>query len=212
MDINLFAKIAKKLGETDLDDFSYECNGKIYGFRGVGDDSWDDEGKYQYKIEQGQLIEMDDKYREIQVFNFGVSRSIQRSGSYFSEYYYVKDPYEVFEIKEILIPEKIIPAHTENKWNRLQINFDDVIDEEEEERLRLETEKIKLEEEAKAGKERLAQLYTMKNQEIIKKVNKNLKKNGVAITLNNMRKEYFDIVVKEKLESQDWIDYYKDKI
>jgi len=212
MDINLFAKIAKKLGETDLDDFSYECNGKIYGFRGVGDDSWDDEGKYQYKIEQGQLIEMDDKYREIQVFNFGVSRSIQRSGSYFSEYYYVKDPYEVFEIKEILIPEKIIPAHTENEWNRLQINFDDVIDEEEEERLRLETEKIKLEEEAKAEKERLAQLYTMKNQEIIKKVNKNLKKNGVAITLNNMRKEYFDIVVKEKLESQDWIDYYKDKI
>jgi hypothetical protein len=213
MDINLFARIVKKLDDYHLEDFEYiNADGKIYGFKEIGDDSWDDQGKYQYKTEQGQLIEMDDKYKEVQSFNFGVSRSVQRCGSYFSDYNFDYDPYEVFEIKEVLIPEKIIPAHIENEWNRLQINFDDIVDEEEEEKLRLEQERIRLEEEAKVEEERLRKLYTMNKQEIIKKVNKNLKKNGVAITLNNMRKEYFDIVVKRKLESQDWIDYYKDKI
>lgn len=59
MDKKLFSKIVKKLGDSDLEDFECTYSGKIYGFKDVGDDSWDDEGKYQYKIEQGQLIEMD---------------------------------------------------------------------------------------------------------------------------------------------------------
>jgi len=124
MDINLFAKIVKKLDDYHLDDFEYiDSDGKIYGFKEVGDESWDDQGKYQYKTEQGQLIEMDENYKEIQIFNFGVSRLIQRSGSYFSDYYYDYDPYEAFEIKEVLIPEKIIPAHIENEWNIKLLNY-----------------------------------------------------------------------------------------
>jgi hypothetical protein len=209
LDINLFSKIVKKLGETDIEDFEYTIDGKIYGFKDVGDDVWDDQGKYQYKYEQGQLIEMNKKYKEIQSFNFGVSRTIQRSGSYFSDYYYEKEPYEYFKIKEVLIPEKIIPAHIENKWNKIKIDLNKVIDEEEEERKRLEAEKIRLEEEVKAEKERLTKLYPMNKPEIIKMVNKNLKKKEIKITIQNMRKEYFDIVVKKKLESQEWIDYHK---
>jgi len=211
MDINLFVKIVKELNGYDLDDFEYtDSDGKIYSFKEIGDDSWDDQGKYQYKYEQGQLVEMDKNWKEIQAFNFGVSRSVQRSGSYFSDYNYDYKPYEVFEIKEVLIPEKIIPAHIENEWNKLQINFDDIIDKEKEERLRLEAEKIRLEEEIKAEKERLVKLYPMNKQEIIKKVNKNLKKKGIEkFTLDDMRKEYLNIVIKDKLESQEWIDYYK---
>jgi len=109
-----------------MDECTYD--GKIYGFKGVGDDKWDDEGKYQYKYEEGQLIEMNEKYKEIQSFNFGVARSVQRSGSYFSDYNYEYDPYEFFEITEIIIPEKIIPAHTENKWNKLKIDLRVVIE------------------------------------------------------------------------------------
>ena len=210
MDINLFAKIIKKLGKDDLEDFAYTYNGKIYGFKNVGDDNWDDEGKYQYKTEQGKLIEMDGDYQEIQEFNFGISRSVQRSGSYFTDYNYDYEPYEMFEIKEVLVPEVIIPAHMENKWNKLNINLNKVVDEQEEERKRIEEEKIKLEEEEIAEKERLTKLYPMNRTEIIKMVNKNLKKKGITkFSLQDMRKEYFDIVVKKKLENQEWIDYHK---
>lgn len=209
MDITLFSKIVKQLGNHDLDDFECTINNKIYGFKNVGDNDWDDQGKYQYQYQQGQLIEMDENYKEIQSFNFGVSRTVQRSGSYFSNYYYNNYPYEFFEIKEVLIPEQIIPAHTENKWEELKIDLNNVIDEEEEERKRIEAEKLKLEEEAKLEKERLSKLYPMNKYDIIQRVNKNLKKRNIAITLNNMRKEYYDIVVAEGLENQEWIDYHK---
>lgn len=122
MDIKLFLKIVEELGDTDLEDFEYIYEDKIYGFKGIGDDEWVDDGsgKYQYKDEKGQLIEMDNEYKEIQSFNFGVSRSVSRTGSYYSEYYYDYEKYEVFEIKEVLIPEQIIPAHVENKWVKLK--------------------------------------------------------------------------------------------
>jgi hypothetical protein len=210
MDIKLFLKIVKKLDNHDLDDFAYTINNKTYGFKRVGDDSWDDQGKYQYQYQQGQLIEIDENYQEIQSFNFGVSRTVQRSGSYFSDYYYSNYPYEFFEIKKITIPEQIIPAHTENKWDKLKIDLSSIVDEEEEkERKRIEAEKLRLEEEAKLEKEQLAKLYPMNKHEIIQKVNKNLKKKGITFTINNMRKEYFDIVVAEGLENQEWIDYHK---
>jgi hypothetical protein len=209
MDITLFLKIVKQLGSHDLDDFACTINNKTYGFKNVGDDSWDDQGKYQYQYQQGQLIEMDENYKEIQSFNFGVSRTVQRSGSYFSEYYHSNCPYNFFEIKKVLIPEVIIPAHTENKWENLKIDLDNVIDEEEEERKRIEVEKLRLEEETKLEKERLAKLYPMNKYEIIQKVNKNLKKKGEEFLITNMRKEYFNIVVAEGLESQEWIDYHR---
>jgi len=70
--------------------------------------------------------------------------------------------------------------------------------------------RIRLEEEAKAEKERLTKLYPMNNSTIIQKVNKNFKKRGMEkFSIIDMRKEYFDIAVKEKLESQDWIDYHR---
>jgi len=210
MDINLFSKIVKKLDNQDFEDFEYTYNNKIYGFKDITEDSWEDDGKYQYKTEQGQLIEMDDRYREIQSFNFGVSRSVQRSGSYFTDYHYEYEPYEFFELKEVLIPEVIIPAHMETKWDKLNIDLDNVVDEIEEERIRLEIEKERLEGEEKVEKERLTKLYPMNNQDIIKMVNKSLKKKKIEkFTLQEMRKEYFDIVVKKKLENQDWIDYHR---
>ena len=200
MDINLFAKIVKKLGEDCLEDFEYTYNSKIYGFKDVGDDNWDDQGKYQYKTEQGQLIEMDENYQEIQSFNFGISRSVQRNGSYFTDYNYDYDPYEMFEIKEVLVPEVIIPAHMESKWDKLNIDLDKVVDEQDEQ-------------EEEAEKERLVKLYPMNRPEIIKMVNKNLKKKGITkFSLQDMRKEYYDIVIKKKLENQDWIDYHKGEL
>ena len=56
----------------------------------------------------------------------------------------------------------------------------------------------------------MTKLYPMNNTDIIKMVNKSLKKKKIEkFTLQEMRKEYFDIVVKKKLENQDWIDYHR---
>ena len=53
----------------------------------------------------------------------------------------------------------------------------------------------------------------MNRPEIIKMVNKNLKKKGITkFSLQDMRKEYYDIVIKKKLENQDWIDYHKGEL
>ena len=50
----------------------------------------------------------------------------------------------------------------------------------------------------------------MNNRDIIQKVYKNFKKRKVEkFSIIDMRKEYFDIVVKENLESQEWIDYHR---
>jgi len=119
MNKDLFLKIVASMGEDDLEDFSYKHDGKIYGFYRVDEDNREDEGKHQYKTESGVLIEMDEKYHEIQRFDYGVSRSVQRSGSYFLGYYYDYEPYDAYEIVEELIPKVIIPAHTENKWKIL---------------------------------------------------------------------------------------------
>ena len=210
MDIGLFSKIVKHLEDYSIEDFAYvDSDGKIYGFKSVGDDSWEDEGKYQYKNEEGQLIEMNEDYDEIQTFNYGVSRNISRTGSYYTDYNYDDEPYEFFEIKEVLVPEVIIPAHTEDKWSKLEIDLENVVDEAEEDKKRIELEKIRLEEEIKAEKERLSKLYPMNKPEIIKMVNKNLKKRNAKFLIADMRKEYLDIVVAKKLESQEWIDYHR---
>lgn len=211
MDIILFSKIVKKLGNNDFNGFKYKHNNVIYGFKDIGEDTWEDDGsgKYQYKYEQGKLIEMDENDNEKQSFDFGISRSTQRCGSYFSGYNFETEKYKMFTIKEVLIPEKIILAHTENEWNELKINLDNVIDEEEEERKRLKDEKLKFEEEAKLEKARLTKLYPMNKHEIIKMVNKSFKKKSIThFSVNMMRKEYLDIVIAKKLESQEWIDYH----
>ena len=121
MNKELFAKIVGALGETDLDDFSYEHEGKRYGFKGVGDNSWDDQGKYQFCTERGQLIEEDKNYKIVQSFNFGVERRVARSGSYFTDYHYQYEPYDAFQIVEVLVPEVVIPARIELIWEEIDI-------------------------------------------------------------------------------------------
>ncbi len=53
--------------------------------------------------------------------------------------------------------------------------------------------------------------YLMNNVSIVQMVKKNLRYKGIKkFKTDDMRREYFDIVVKKKLESQEWIDYFKE--
>jgi uncharacterized protein YueI len=150
-------------------------------------------------------------YTVIERFNYGIERNVQRSGSYSNGYHFEYESYEFFEIIEELIPERIIPAHIEPRDKYINIDLDSVIDEEEEKRIAEKLEKERLEKEAANEKERLKNLYKMDRREIIEKATKSLQKKKEPITINNLRKEYFDIVVKGKLESQEWIDYYSNE-
>ena len=211
MDKNLFGIIVKRLGDDRLDNFSCVIDNCKYMFKDISEDEWEDDGtgKYYYKLEKGQLIEVDEEYNEIKKFQYGITRSIQRSGSYFSDWHHEYEPYEPCEIKEVLIPEKIIPAHTVEQWSRLNICLDDVVDDEMELKGKLEEERIKLENEQKEEELRLKKLYSMNKPEIIQKVSKSLKKKNTGFTMADMRKEYYEIVKSGKLESQDWLDYHK---
>jgi len=53
--------------------------------------------------------------------------------------------------------------------------------------------------------------YKMNDYKIVQMVKKNFRiKKKKKYTVEDMRREYFDIVVKKKLESQEWIDYYRE--
>jgi len=116
MNDELFLKISNEIGDQHLDDFSYEHDGKIYGFK-YEESDWKDEGKYQHREESGVLCEYDENYNVISLFDYGLSRSSSRSGSYFSDYYYDNDKYSKYKIVDVVIPEVVIPEHTEKRWD-----------------------------------------------------------------------------------------------
>jgi len=207
-----FLKMVVEMGKTSLDDFLYKLNEKNYAFTELDDDGWDDEGKYQYKNEKGQLIESDDEYTEIQRFNFGVSRSVQRSGSYFSEYDYTYGKWIPFEMKEVLIPEVIIPEHIEIKEIDLVITADILNEIANEKEMKEEAKalQLKIEEEEKIYQEEIRKKYSMNDYSIIQKVNKNFKKQKKEkFTIREMQKEYFRIVESEGLKGEDWLEYHR---
>ena len=110
--LEIFAKIPT---DTNLEDIVVEHNGKRYSFD-VDDLDWDHQGKYQFATDVGTLIEIEsDGYKKIKRYNYEVSLSVTRSGGYFSDYYYQYGDLVPYEIKEVEIPEQIIPAYTEKK-------------------------------------------------------------------------------------------------
>jgi hypothetical protein len=110
MNKELFLRVVACLGEQQLGGFKCEIDSKMYTFiedyeEGV------DAGRHQYSKVHGILQEIDTEGREIERFNFGVSRGISRCGSDNS---YWEESYEEYVAKEIV--EVIIPEHTELKW------------------------------------------------------------------------------------------------
>lgn len=206
-----FLKMVASMGKRDLDDFTYNLNGKLYAFRDITEDNWDDQGKYQYKIQKGQLIMIDSNYKTKKEFNFGVMRSIQRSGSYFSDYYYEYEAYEPFEITEVFVPEVIIPAHTEKKEVMLKVSKEILEEIQQEKEAKEKAEQIikKQTEEDKLREEALKEKYSMNDQKIIQRVLKSLKRKGSTFTMNTMRQEYFNIVEKEGLKDEEWLEYHR---
>lgn len=110
--------------EDDIIDLIFE-NGH-YSFCLVSEDSWMDEGKYQHSNSIYQLISYNNKDIEypcekniIDKINLFFDLPISRSGSYYSDYFYQYDKPMVMQLNKIHIPEKIIPAHYENRLEKV---------------------------------------------------------------------------------------------
>lgn len=109
-----------------LEEFAFEFNGEKIALMGIGSDNWDDEGKYQYNTEYYQLVSYNPKKASypcnqsiIDKYDIIISIGIQRSGSYFSEYYYTYEGIVVERVAIERIPPQVIPAHDEVKFVEL---------------------------------------------------------------------------------------------
>ncbi len=117
MEKELLLKIIKKLQENEcsFEDNGAKIEGISYGICEFREDAWIDEGKYQYTNETGRLCSFDENWNVIEKFDIYLDQPISRSGSYYSDWYYMYQPIEPFTIETVMIPEKIIPAHEELK-------------------------------------------------------------------------------------------------
>lgn len=97
-------------------------NDEYYDLVEVGEDPIEDEGKYQYGGTYYQLVKYDNNIDPwpsdksiLEKYDIEVYLPYSRSGSYFSEYYYVYNIPVLHRITIIDVPEVIIPAHQEVK-------------------------------------------------------------------------------------------------
>lgn len=114
------------------DGFCFDYNGISYNLMEVEATPWEDEGKYQYQTITYQLVSFDksitswvSKDNIIDKFDLLISINIQRSGSYFSEYFYAYFEPIIFIGKIKHIPEQIIPTHDEVELCELKNKMED---------------------------------------------------------------------------------------
>ena len=103
-----------------LDGFTILIDNINFAFVCVLDSGWDDQGKYQYSSTDYQLVSYNHSKRSyptddniLEYYDFIFTQHISKSGSYFSDFcfeYYKPEPYK---LKEVIVPEVIIPEHTE---------------------------------------------------------------------------------------------------
>jgi len=112
-----------------LEDFNISFGNLNFAFICTNEGKWDDEGKYQFQLIEYQLVSYDNSNDSYPTYNNIIDRydvvfelSISRSGSYFSDYYYNIESIIPYRITEILVPDVIIPAHNEIKFENIAIN------------------------------------------------------------------------------------------
>lgn len=94
------------------DEFRFDFSGTEYCLTCLGDDDWEDGGKYQYSSTTYQVVSLD-KDDTVTYYDIVIELPITRSGSYFS-YYTYSYAYPIIRRAKIKhIAEVIIPAHDE---------------------------------------------------------------------------------------------------
>lgn len=103
--------------------FDYE----YYDLIEVGEDPIEDEGKYQYSGTYYQLVKYDNNITPwpsdksiLEKYNVQVYLPYSRSGSYFSDYFYMYNIPTLERITIVDIPEIVIPAHQEVKTENIE--------------------------------------------------------------------------------------------
>jgi hypothetical protein len=103
---------------VDRGDLDFELNGFGYSLCEFSSDSIQDEGKYQHGGTTYQLVEFDkfiesypNKKSTTKEFNLFVYVGFSRSGSYYSDWYYMYDEPTVSKVEMKHVERKVIEAH-----------------------------------------------------------------------------------------------------
>lgn len=103
-----------------LEDFTVLIDNINFAFICIQESGWDDQGKYQYSSIDYQLVSYNHSKRSyptddniLEYYDFIFTQHISKSGSYFSDFYFEYDKPEPYKLKEVIVPEVIIPEHIE---------------------------------------------------------------------------------------------------
>lgn len=106
---------------------NFKFNGEYYSLVETGEDPIEDEGKYQYGGTYYQLVKYDKNISSwpssasiLGKYDIEVYLPYSRSGSYYSDYFYMFDIPTVSRITIVDIPEVVIPAHQEVKTETIE--------------------------------------------------------------------------------------------
>lgn len=106
---------------------SFKFNSEYYDLVETGEDPIQDEGKYQYGGTYYQLVKYDKNITPypssasiLGKYDIEVYLPYSRSGSYYSDYFYMFDIPIVSRITIIDVPEIVIPAHQEVKTETIK--------------------------------------------------------------------------------------------
>ena len=101
-----------------LEEYEFCFEGTKYALVNLGDDEWEDDGKYQNNYYTYQLVSFDDSETSYPCsanmfdnYNITIGMGVSRTGSYYSDYYYDYYEPEFYRVKKVMIPEIIIPEH-----------------------------------------------------------------------------------------------------
>lgn len=129
---SLIVDISKKRNsERDiLEEYELSFEGTKYALVDLGDNDWENDGKYQNRYYSYQLVSFDDSKTSypcdsniLDEYDISIDMCGSRTGSYYSEYYYDYDEPEFYRIKKVVVPEVVIPKHEDVKFEKLILQF-----------------------------------------------------------------------------------------
>ena len=118
----LIDNLPKESEENEMEEFYFEMNGLHFSAVEVDEDDCVSGGKYENGGTHYQLVEFDKNIRSypcdesiVAKYDIEIFVGWYRTGSYYTDWYYMYDEPTIYQIQLETVPERIIPEHQEVK-------------------------------------------------------------------------------------------------
>jgi len=116
----LIDNLPKESEENEMEELHFEMNGSHFSVVEVDEDDCVSDGKYENGGTHYQLVEFDKTIKSypcdesiVAKYNVEIFVGWYRTGSYYTDWYYMYDEPTVYQIQLETVPEQIIPEHQE---------------------------------------------------------------------------------------------------